>query len=275
LPSLSAELDVAKGLARAAGKRILEHYVKGFAVEFKGPDEADPVTQADKDANQIIVEGLARAFPGDGILAEESELDADRHRYRRLWCIDPLDGTREFIDKNGQFAVMIGLAIDGEAQLGVVLRPTEDALFYGAQGAAFVERAGGTKPLRVSATTSPKDAVMMVSRSHRSTTVTRVAQAMGVEREQPLGSVGLKVVQIAEANAELYLSVSTSTREWDACAPEAILRAAGGVMTDCKGNPLRYNKPTTETPFGLLASNGPLHPACLDALRPVTRERGW
>jgi 3'(2'), 5'-bisphosphate nucleotidase len=211
----ATELDVAKRLARAAGSAIMEHYVKGFAVEFKSPGHGDPVTQADKDANELIVRGLAQAFPDDGLLAEESVLSEGRHEHRRLWCIDPMDGTAEFVAKNGQFAVMIGLAVDGEARLGVVYQPTEDVLCYGAAGQAFIERGGKTTALGVSRRIDPAEAVMMVSRSHRSTTVTRVAQAMGVERQQPLGSVGLKVVQIAVAAADLYVSVSTSTKEWE------------------------------------------------------------
>ncbi len=271
----SHELDVAKALAREAGKRILEHYAKPFAVEFKDAGGADPVTAADKDANHIIVEGLAKAFPKDGILAEESPASEARHAFRRLWCVDPLDGTQELVAKNGQFSVMIGLAVDGEARAGVVYQPTEDALFWGAGDAAYCERAGKVIRLGPTRTHAPSEAVMMVSRSHRSKTVSRVAEALGISKEMPLGSVGLKVSRVAEGAADLYLSVSSNTKEWDACAPEAILRAAGGIMTDCRGEPLRYNKPTTETPYGLLASNGPLHPALVEALKPICQERGW
>jgi 3'(2'), 5'-bisphosphate nucleotidase len=115
----------------------------------------------------------------------------------------------------------------------------------------------------------------MVSRSHRSKTVTRVADELGVVREQPLGSVGLKATRVALGAADVYLSVSDRTHEWDACAPEAILRAAGGMVTDCLGEPLRYNKTITNTPRGILATNGLLHAACVQALKPIARERRW
>ncbi len=275
LDDFKAELDVAKRLARAAGKKILEHYSQDFAVEYKDKAHADPVTQADKDANRLIVAGLREAFAEDAILAEESPLSAERHRHQRLWCIDPLDGTQEFIAKNGQFVVMIGLAIRGEARLGVVYQPTEDVLYFGAGDVAGVERNGVTSPLSPSAKTDAQEAVLMVSRSHRSESVTRVAQSMGVLREEPLGSVGLKVARVAEGQAEMYLSLSNRTKEWDACAPEAILRAAGGMMTDARGEPLRYNKETPNTPYGLLATNGPLHPAAVAATLPLAVERGW
>lgn len=262
----AAELKTAQELARQAGQAIMEHYKKGFAVEYKDAFGADPVTQADKDANAIIVEGLARTFPTDGILAEESPLSSERHQHRRLWCVDPLDGTQEFVAKNGQFVVMIGLAVDGEARVGVVYQPTEDLMFWGAGDRAFIERSGQTKPLLPSRKVEPAQAILMVSRSHRSQSVTQVAQRMGIEHEEPLGSVGLKVLRVAEGSAEMYLSMSNKTKEWDACAPEAILRAAGGRLTDMHGKPLRYNKESPITPYGLLATNGPLHPLALDAM---------
>ncbi|MEE8409789.1 MAG: 3'(2'),5'-bisphosphate nucleotidase CysQ [Myxococcota bacterium] len=278
--SFSRELEVAKRLARQAGAVIMEHYRAGVEVHYKDRGESDPVTAADRDANTLIVEGLAAAFPDDGILAEESPDTSDRREKSRLWVVDPLDGTRDFIDQTGQFVVMIGLAIDGEAKLGVVLQPTEDVLYWGADGVATLERGGSggggkTAPMRPSAKADSSQAIMMVSRSHRSKTVSRVAEALGVKRVEPTGSVGLKVARLAEGAADIYLSMSNRTREWDACAPEAILRAAGGRMTDVLGAALEYNKKATETPRGMLATNGPLHTACVDALRPIAAERGW
>ena len=272
---LAQEIAIAKRLAREAGRVILDHYQRGTPVEFKGPGKADPVTQADRDANHLIVDGLARAFPTDAILAEESTPAADRRSHRRLWCIDPLDGTREFIDHNGQFVVMIGLAVDGEAVMGVVYQPTEDVLWWGAAGRAARERADQTTPLGPSRCGDPREARIVVSRSHRSTTVTKVTAALGIPHEEPLGSVGLKVARVASGEADVYLSMSTNTREWDACAPEAILRAAGGRMTDVLGDPLRYNKDDVSTPRGLLATNGALHTRVVDVTRPFARERGW
>jgi len=272
---LAQEIAVAKRLAREAGRVILDHYRRGTRVEFKGRGTADPVTQADRDANHLIVEGLAQAFPSDAVLAEESTPSADRHAHRRLWCVDPLDGTREFIEHNGQFVVMIGLAVDGEAVMGVVYQPTEDVLWWGAEGQAFAERGERVISLSPSRRGEAREARIVVSRSHRSATVTKVAAALGIPHEDPLGSVGLKVARVAAAEADVYLSMSTSTREWDACAPEALLRAAGGRMTDVTGDPLRYNKEDISTPRGLLATNGALHAQVVEAVRPFARERGW
>ena len=269
------ELAVASALARAAGTAALRHYRGNFAVQYKDAGGSDPVTQADKDANGVIVAGLRDAFPNDAVLAEESPPSDDRLGARRLWCVDPIDGTREFIDRNGMFVVMIGLAVEGRARAGVIYQPTEDLLLWGADGHAGAEQGTQRRGLRVSEVTQAPMGRMVVSRSHRSKTVTRIAATLGIARELPLGSVGLKVARIADATADIYISVSGQTREWDACAPEAILRAAGGKMTDICGAPLLYNKESTTTPRGLLATNGLLHDACLGALRPVAHERGW
>lgn len=268
---MKRELDVAIELARKAGADILLHYAEDFAVEYKS--RGDPVTQADRDANQIIVEGLHSAFPDDGILAEESGGSTDRLSKRRLWCVDPLDGTREFVDRNGEFVVMIGLAIDGEARLGVVYQPTNDLLWAGYGDEAFLEARGVRTPLRPSKRLAMREATVVASRSHLSKTVQQIADTMGVARVTQVGSVGLKMARVASAEADIYISASDQTHEWDACAPEAILRAAGGRVTDTFGDPLRYNKQDTRTPRGMLATNGPLHAAVVDISAPYVKQR--
>ncbi|MEO1172302.1 MAG: inositol monophosphatase family protein, partial [Myxococcota bacterium] len=132
------ELEVACDLARQAGDVIRRHYADadGVEIDYKQGDKSNPVTNADMDANALIVAGLSAAFPDDAILAEESADPESRVSARRLWCVDPLDGTAEFIKRNGEFVVMIGLAIDGEARAGVVYQPTEDELFWGADSVA-------------------------------------------------------------------------------------------------------------------------------------------
>lgn len=262
---LQKELDIASHLARRAGELVLKHYHTDFAVSYKD-HFGDPVTAADREANQLIVEGLRDAFPQDAILAEESPEDLERLQKPRLWCVDPLDGTREFVDKNGQFVVMIGLAVHGEAVLGVVYQPTEDLLWCGSGHTAYEQRGSIQHRLSPSTAATATGATLVVSRSHQSKTVARIANAVGVGRQWPLGSVGLKVAQIAAGRADAYVSISNQTHEWDACAPEAIIRAAGGLMTDVLGEPLRYNKRVPNTPNGLLASNGLLHTTLVNAV---------
>src|SRR6266496_4036834 len=123
------EIETASRLAREAGRTIMEIYATDFAVTFKGRN--DPVTEADKRANELIVEGLRTAFPHDSIVAEETADRSGALNHGRVWYVDPMDGTKDFISKNGEFCVMIGLAIDGRAQMGVVYGPVEKVLFAG------------------------------------------------------------------------------------------------------------------------------------------------
>lgn len=276
LPATFAdEIEAATRLARSAGARILEHYenAQSVDIDYKDGDPSNPVTAADTDANALIVDGLRAAFPNDAILAEESPDSESRYQSRRLWCVDPLDGTQEFINRNGEFVVMIGLAIDGEARMGVVYQPTTDELFWGADSSAGMSKDGVSSPLNPSQVADPTSARLSISRSHRSTTVDRVARALGTTQETPCGSVGLKASRVARGLADVYVSTSDRTREWDACAPEAILRASGGMFTDGAGDPLRYNKTTTNTPRGMLATNGLLHAPCVEIVRPILVER--
>jgi 3'(2'), 5'-bisphosphate nucleotidase len=269
--SFKAELAVACRLARAAGAAIMAVYRSDFAVRYKDQDTSNPVTDADTQANTLIVQGLRAAFPNDGVLAEETaetpEATAHRRAASRLWCVDPVDGTREFVARNGNFVVMIGLAIQGRAAVGVLYQPTEDRLYWGAEAQAYVQDASGTRSLRVSDLTDPKEATFAISRTHRSRMVSQVSQLLGTDRSLPLGSVGLKMARLCEAQADLYVSMSDKTHEWDACGPEALLRAAGGEVTDVYGAPLAYNKDHTNTATGIVASNGHLHGHCLQALK--------
>ena len=280
--NLEAALEATVALAWEAADVALAHYRPGITVDTKGGDPGNLVTQADRDVNTLLVERLQRAYPDDAILAEESITSHDfksRQHCRRLWCIDPIDGTREFVERSGQFAVMIGLAIDGAARLGVVLQPTEARVYAGCllgDGRALAwtaDREGFKQPLRVGTIDRPDDARLMVSRTFRSRGITLLAQRLGVKQMQPLGSVGLKMARLARGEADLYVSLSSQTHEWDACGPEAILRAAGGTVTDLDGLPLRYNKELTPTPRGIVASNGALHGGCLEALRAIEEQR--
>lgn len=264
---LSAELEVACQLAREAADCVMFHYAKKSAVRFKDNDPSNPVTDADEAVNQLIVSHLAKVFPEDAILAEESMPHATRQRHARLWCVDPIDGTRDFVARGSDFAVMIGLAVNGQAKLGVVLAPRTMTLYAACPSICYVDHANGDGPsvMRVSRREKPLSPRLVLSRRANSQWVERVAKQLGVSERKHLGSVGLKVAKIACGEAELYLSPSSNTHEWDACAPEAIVHAAGGKMTDLLGSPLIYNQSDTRTRRGLLASNGSYHAAAVDA----------
>jgi len=267
--SLEHELTVALDLARKAGAVLLQFYSGVTGVEWK--DEREPVTAADRAANSLIVEELARLFPDDGVLAEESPDTTGRLRHDRLWVIDPMDGTKEFIKRNGEFSVMIGLAIDGIATVGAVYQPTRDRMFYGTVGAGafLVDQGGEPMPLSVSTTNDTTSMSVAVSRSHRSPEIDAVRAALGIEREVRSGSVGLKVGLICERECDLYIHPSPQTKQWDSCAPEAILAAAGGRMTDLKGNPFVYNRTDLYNRHGILATNGRAHEQILERVAEV------
>src|SRR5258705_4460387 len=180
------ELQVAIEMAREAGAAILELYEGPLKVEQKNyDDDVEPVTQADRIANELIVGRLAQEFPDDGILAEESVDTARRLGKSRVWMVDPLDGTNGFIDGNGDFAVQIGLAEDGDCAVGVVYQPITDVLYRAVRGqGTWIERPGQV-PERalVSAQRNLTEMRLAASRSHRSPRMNKVVSTLGVKEE--------------------------------------------------------------------------------------------
>ena len=165
------EIEVATELGRAAGAILLAHYNSPFLVEQKvnALQEMEEVTAADREANDLIVRRIAAAFPDDGILAEESVDTEDRLSKERVWLIDPMDGTKNFVQRDGDFAVQIGLAVAGAPVVGVVYQPVRDILYRAArgQGAWREENSKAATRMRVSSRTNPNDMVLASSRSHR------------------------------------------------------------------------------------------------------------
>jgi 3'(2'), 5'-bisphosphate nucleotidase len=268
---MEKELEAARELARDAGRILLEFFAKDTEVRWKGHD--DPVTAADQAANDMLARELSRRFPGDAVLTEELPDDLARLKKDRVWTVDPMDGTKQFIERVGEFAVMIGLAIEGEAKLGVVYNPSGDRLYYASPGAgAFVEEKWSTKRLRVAPVGDPSQMVMAMSRSHPSRKVKSIGDELGVTKYIQHGSVGLKFGLIAEGRAHLYINTTSATSQWDTCAPEAILREAGGVVTDCYGEALIYNRPEIRNSRGILASNGTIHDRALEVTAEVLAE---
>jgi 3'(2'), 5'-bisphosphate nucleotidase len=248
----------AADIARAAGAVVLRWYAAGVHVEWKG--KGDPVTEADKEANALIVDALRREFPGDAILAEESADDRTRLSNPRLWLVDPLDGTREFVDHVGEFVVMVALAEAGRPVAGAVFHPVTGTLLRARQGAGtWVEDAAGVRRLRVSDRRDLATFRLMVSRSHRSPKLDAARTALGLTQETPCGSVGLKMARLAQGDADLYLHFGGGTKQWDLAAPEILIREAGGLVTDLHGAPLPYNHEDIRTPPAFVASNGARH----------------
>lgn len=271
---LSGEIAEAARIARGAAAILMEVYATDFRVAYKA--KADPVTEADTRANAYIIGELQRAFPGDGIVAEESEDQSDALKNGRCWYVDPVDGTKEFVARNGEFAVMLGLAIDGESRLGVVYQPVTDKLYAGVVGnGATLEQHGARRELRVSEVSDPRELQLVVSRSHRNRAVAKVVAELGITKEMQTGSVGLKAGLIAERKADLYVHISDKSSAWDACGPEAVLTAAGGRFTDMAGNPYRYGGTDMRNRRGILACNAAAFDAVLPVAQRVARSIGF
>jgi 3'(2'), 5'-bisphosphate nucleotidase len=264
------ELEIASVLARQAGKILMEVFHTDFEVEQK--QKGEPVTIADKRANAYLVSELRKYFPTDGIVAEETPDQSDALRAGRCWYVDPLDGTKEFIAGRDDFAVMLGLAVQGEAKAGVVYQPACDKLYAGADGVgAYLEQHAQRSVLRVREVADPTQLTMVASRSHRSHTIDQVIDRLGIHKQFASGSVGIKVGLIAEQQADLYLLMSDKSSLWDACGPEAILKAAGGRFTTLDGQPHRYGGQDMRNRGGILACNETAFTSVLQAVHEVLR----
>jgi 3'(2'), 5'-bisphosphate nucleotidase len=271
------EMTVAVKLARNAGEAILAKYGKPLRVEQKSRDnDVEPVTQADRVANELIVNGLKTQFPSDGILAEES-IDTERRLSKsRVWMVDPLDGTNGFIDGNGDFAVQIGLVENGECVAAVVYLPLTDVLYRAVLGSGtWIERPDlEPEKAAVSDRRSFAEMRLAASRSHRSPRMNKVVQRFGFREEVQRGSVGIKVGLLVEEQCDLYIHLSGRTKQWDTCAPQLVLTEAGGRLTDLFGRPLNYNVPDVNNRNGLVASNGVSHDLVIETLAPLLAEFG-
>jgi 3'(2'), 5'-bisphosphate nucleotidase len=220
------------------------------------------------------VKQLRNLYPGDEVLSEEAADHPARLGRRRTWIVDPMDGTKEFIARSDEFAVMIGLAVDGESRLGVVYQPTSGKIYYGARGTgAFLETSDAVRSLRVSSESDPRRMTMAISRSHHSETVERLRGRLGIPAAIRSGSLGLKAGLICEGLAHLYVNTSRRTSIWDTCAPEAIVREAGGRTTDLRNLRFRYDRAEIGNLDGVIVSNGsPVHEEVGDEVRRIRNE---
>jgi 3'(2'), 5'-bisphosphate nucleotidase len=276
---LQIELQKAIDLARLAGKKILEHYAAGFITEEKiGADNySEPVTIADREASRIIVDGLIASFPDDAVLSEEEKDDLKlRLSKRRVWIIDPIDGTAGFVKHDGDFCVQIGLAEDGVPVVGVVYLPAYDLLSYAVKGGgSFLVTAGG-QPKRMATVSrlNMPELVLAVSRNHLSSRMNRIVEHFGFRHVVRRGSVGLKVGLIVDQTCDLYIHPSPRTKLWDTCAPQIILEEAGGRLTDLFGLPMRYDTADLQNHNGIIASSGEVHESVVEHLKPLLQEFG-
>jgi 3'(2'), 5'-bisphosphate nucleotidase len=262
---------------------ILRAYARGQTPPFGFPAALSvdhggegPVSAADLAVNRWLLDGLAQAFPDAGwtVLSEETASeqlrDGEPLPAEWLWILDPLDGTRDFLQGTGEYAVHLALVRDRQAVLGVVLLPEKDELWFGLAapdpevfaGEAWRENRSGD---RFAVSLSPRrqlaELVLVASRSHRDDRLERLLAALPLADTVAMGSVGGKVATILRGESDLYISLSgrSAPKDWDMAAPEALLRAAGGRFSHADGRPLTYNTGDVRQAGCLIASHGPCH----------------
>lgn len=268
MESLDKELEVARLAARAAGKIILAQYAAPEIEARLKPDQS-PVTAADEAANAAILERLRAAFPDDAILSEESPDDPARFGKRRVWIVDPLDGTRDFIAKTGDFCVLIGLTIDATPVLGVAYQPVRDALYYARKGVgAFLESGGTEQRLSASKRSVPGELRVGISRLNPDEGLGKCLAAAGLAPRAVQMGASVKHLALARGDLDAVLNLSPGEQEWDTCATEVILAEAGCTVTDGDARPFRYNQKDLYRRRGSVASNGLCHSLMLRVMAP-------
>ncbi len=233
-------LDEIIAIAKQAGKAIMAVYEHGIEVQHK--QDNSPLTQADLAAHHIIESGLATLVPELPVLSEESAAIpyATRRQWSNYWLVDPLDGTREFIKRNGEFTVNIALIVNHRPVMGVVYAPALNLLFYAAEGQGAFRQLGSKEPQQIRARTFDSTQVTVAgSRSHAGEELIRFLDRMGPHMLISMGS-SLKICLVAEGRADVYPRLGL-TSEWDTAAAQCVLQEAGGRLIDLEGNPFRYN----------------------------------
>jgi 3'(2'), 5'-bisphosphate nucleotidase len=241
---LAALLPQVLDAVAAASTAILEVYATAHEVEYKADDS--PLTRADRAAHEILAARLAATTPQVPLLSEEHEAEhahAIRGQWREYWLVDPLDGTREFISRNGEFTVNVALVCDHRPVLGVVAAPALGLTYYAARGVGAYRLEDGGSAAAIHTRPAADPLVVVGSRSHRGDSLDGVLAKLGPHEMRPMGSA-LKFCLVAEGAADFYPRLGP-TSEWDTAAAQAVLEIAGGAVTTLDGTPLRYNERET------------------------------
>ena len=265
-----SELNAALEAAELAGRKLKEMYAQFKAIP-NAP--ADISTEADRNSQEIILAYLRQQFPGDAICAEEETpaLVGVPRLGPRLWIVDPIDGTRGFARKNGEFSVMIGFAEHGRPVVGVVLEPAKDRLTYASLGRGCWRCDGGADPGRCHVTTTADLFAATLTQSHSrdpnksSKEVVALHPAHVIETY----SAGIKLAQVARGEADVYLNTYENFHDWDIAAGHILVTEAGGQASGLKGQELHYGEEGAWQRHGLLGTNGKIHVAAVAALAAV------
>jgi 3'(2'), 5'-bisphosphate nucleotidase len=256
-----AELRAALDASRLASAQLMQAYAQ-FQAIANAP--ANISTDADRQSQEIILGHLHRLFPGDALCAEEQTaiLGEAAQTGPRQWVVDPIDGTRGFARKNGEFSVMIAFVDSGKVVVGVVEEPAKDRLTWAVRGGGCWRRDGAEgKPIRCSVRTTDSlaAATLTQSHSHDPSKPSRRVQLLKPAKVIETYSAGVKLALVARGEADLYLNTYDAAHDWDLCAGDILVTEAGGCVTRLDGNPLQYGLPEALQKGGVLASNGRLH----------------
>lgn len=268
-PDLQRELATAEEAARRAASVILRHYRAG-GTAFESKPDGSPVSAVDREADAVIARCLGEAFPGDPVLSEESPDPRRRLGSQRVWIVDPLDGTRGFQAGTDDFNVHVALAIDGVPVVGVVHAPVSGVVHraVAGQGAERIEN-GRVERLAVSRVAGLSELRLGISRHNAPAALLAWLDRQGLAGRAVRTGASTKYTALAEGRLDGVVTITRGEKEWDTCAPELIVREAGGQVTDGDGRPLGYNRPDVDRPRGIVASNGACHQALLAAVAPL------
>lgn len=267
-PQFSEDIKLAIEAALEAGEAALEIYNQDFGSTFK--EDKEPLTEADLKSDEIIQKKLVKT--GYPILSEENSDDKSRLDYSKIWIIDPVDGTSDFVSKTGQFSIMIGLVEDNEAIGGVIFQPSENALCVAQKGkGCFLKTWKEWTKLKVTKNSQLNRSRVIGSKHHLSESEKRFLDQLNIADFRQHGSAGLKVVEICKGTAEFYFTTTNKIKHWDSCAAHCLIAEAGGKVTDMNGYPIKYNTDLVNHEFGFLFSNGLLHNQILDKYKEFSR----
>jgi len=276
MPSLAEILAIARSVGWGASYLLRSYYNGADRENLEIKDkQGSPVTSADLAVNHYILDRLQANLGQEefAYITEETYKSSTPQPTKSwVWIIDPLDGTRDFIDKTGEYTIHIALVKDGRPVLSVVAYPEAEKLYFATLGCgAFVEtRDGIVKPIKVSQRNHIEEFTIVVSRSHRGKRLEKILSKLLCKQQKSVGSIGGKIAAIVEQQADVYISLSgkSAPKDWDLAAPELILTEAGGKLTHFDGTPLIYNKADINQWGGLIASNGECHAQlCTEAER--------
>ncbi|MCV0411905.1 3'(2'),5'-bisphosphate nucleotidase CysQ [Nitrosarchaeum sp.] len=259
----SKHIEIAIDSIILAGRKIMEIYDSDFKTSYKKDEE--PITRADIASNEIILEYLSKT--GIQVLSEESNDDKSRIKENSIWIIDPLDGTADFINKTGEFTVMIALIENKIPTVGIVYWPENRILFVAEKGrGAFQNENGVWKKISINPISDLSQCIAVGSRHHLAPIEKEFSDSLGLKEFVSRGS-SLKVMDISTGRAQMYFTTTNKIKQWDTAASYCIIHEAGGKMTDMCGEKLVYNTESINHENGLLVTNGVIHSEIIERFK--------